>query len=270
VRAGLALQVFSVEARKLMSYRTDFWINTVAVFAAKMVVAYYLWTAVFAESGRTTIGGFTQDGMILYYLLAILIGRVVSGGERQMSISQDIYQGSLTRYLIYPTGYGAIKYVEHLGTLVPSLLQLVLFSGVASLLFDFSQLGAVTFASLLRTAVAVAVGNVLLFLMLYVIQGVAFWADNVWSLQVMLRFITSMLGGLMLPLDLFPAWARQILEILPFQTLYYFPVMTLLGRIDTGEWLRTLAVALVWCAMIGGVAHIVWRRGYREYTGVGI
>ncbi len=270
MRPGLATQVFSVEARKLMSYRTDFWINTVAVFAAKMVVAYYLWVAIFAESGRSTIGGFTRDGMILYYVLAILIGKVVSGSERQMSISQDIYEGSLTRYLLYPTGYGTIKYVEHLGTLVPSLIQLVLFGGIAWWLFDFSQLGSVTTASLLRTIVAVAVGNMLLFLMLYVIQGVAFWADNVWSLQVMLRFITSMLGGLMLPLDLFPAWARQILDVLPFQALFYFPVMTLLNRLGTGEWLRTLAVALAWCAAIGWLARIVWRRGYRVYTGVGI
>ncbi len=270
MRVGLALQVFSVESRKLMSYRTDFWLNTVAVFAAKMAIAYYLWTAVFAESGRTTLGGFTKEGMILYYVLAILIGRVVSGGERRMSISQDIYEGSLTRYLLYPTHYGPIKYVEHLGTLVPSLIQLVLFGAVSSLLFDFSQLGAVTVGSLLRAAVAVAVGNVLLFLMLYVVQGVAFWADNVWSLQVMLRFITSMLGGLMLPLDLFPDWARQILEVLPFQALFYFPVMTLLGRIETSEWLRTLGVALLWCAAIGWLARVVWRRGYRVYTGVGI
>ena len=270
MRAALAAQIFSVEARKAMSYRTDFWINSVVVFAANLAIAYYLWHAIFAESGQSTIGGFTREGMILYYVLALLIGKVVSGNERELSAAQDIYQGSLTRYLLYPAGYFGFKYTEHLGSLVPALVQLVLFGGVASLLFDFSDLGAITVATVARTLVAVIVASLLMFLMNYAIQGVAFWADNVWSLQVMMRFITSLLGGLMLPLDLFPEWARQILELLPFQALFYFPVMTLLGRVGTVDWLQTLGLSVLWCAVIGAIGRIVWKRGYRIYTGVGI
>ena len=74
----------------------------------------------------------------------------------------------------------------------------------------------------------------------------------------------------MLPLSLFPEWAERLLSLLPFQYLFYFPVMTLMGAVSPGEWARGLLVALAWCAVIGLAGRAVWRRGYLAYTGVGI
>lgn len=266
----LFAQVASVEARKLMSYRGDFWVSAAATFLVELAVAYFLWLAVFAESGRQSIGGFSFGGMVLYYILVILLAKVVRGNERQLSMGQDIYEGSLTRYLLYPAPYFGMKYAEHLGGLVPAAVQLVLFGGASAVLFGPSAVASLSAAGALAALPALAAANLLYFLMLYTIQGVAFWADNVWTLNVMLRFVTSMLGGLLLPLTVFPAWARQVLELSPFPYLFYFPVMTLLGRLDPAEWARGLTVALLWCAVLALTARTVWRRGALTYTGVGI
>jgi ABC-2 type transport system permease protein len=102
------------------------------------------------------------------------------------------------------------------------------------------------------------------------LQGVAFWADNVWSLNVMFRFASQMLGGLLLPLSLFPAWSQPVLEVLPFTYLFYFPTTTLLGQVSTAEWATGLAISLGWCGALALVSRAVWRRGRLVYTGVGI
>lgn len=270
MRARLFLNVLGVEARKLMSYRVDFWLNALFAFVVELGVAAFLWRAVFDASGRERIGGFTFEGMVIYYLLAILLGRLARGQEHEVTVASDIYEGTLTRYLLYPAPYFGFKYAEHLGALVPALIQLAVFCPLVLLLIDVPAELTITPGSVLMAVVVVAVANLLAMLMLYPIQGIAFWADNVWSLNVMQRFVGELLGGLMLPLTLFPEAMQDVLALLPFQYLYYFPVLTLMGQVSVGEWLRGLAVMTLWCVVLFLLARRVWRNGYRVYSGVGI
>jgi ABC-2 type transport system permease protein len=270
VRAGLYAQAFSIQARKLMSYRADFWTNAVVTFFVELAAAYYLWTAVFRETGRDEIGGFSLQAMVVYYVAAILLGKLVKGNERDRTISDDIYEGGLTRYLLYPSNYFGFKYAEHLGTLVPSLVELVAFGAAALAILPAAADVRVSPQTVAMAAVSVAVSNLLHFLLMFPIRAVAFWADNTWTLEVMYRFASQMLGGLLLPLSLFPAWSQPVLDLLPFKYLYYFPAMTLLGHVEPAAWARGMAVSLVWCAVAALVGSVVWRRGTFQYTGVGI
>lgn len=270
MRLRLYAQAFGIQARKLMSYRADFWTNAVVTFFVELAAAYFLWTAIFRETGHAEIGGFSLEAMVVYYVAAILLGKIVKGNERDRSISDDIYEGGLTRYLLYPSNYFGFKYAEHLGTLVPSMVELIVFGAVALALLPSAADVHVTPATVAMAAVSVAISNLLHFLLMFPIRAVAFWADNTWTLEVMYRFASQMLGGLLLPLSLFPAWSEAALDLLPFKYLYYFPAVTLLGHVTPEAWMRGLAVSVAWCAVAAVVGHAVWRRGTFQYTGVGI
>lgn len=266
--------VFSLETRRSMAYRADFWLQMVASFAAQLVVAVFLWDAVFRARGGSPIAGYDQPAMIGYYLAVLLVGRVVRGTDRPITMASEIYEGTLSRYLLYPTNYLATKYAEHLGTLLPGLLQLVFGGGLALLLLAGDSatplLAGVGPGSVLRAALAIAIGNLLSFLMHYPLQGIAFWAENVWSLNVMLRFTADLLGGLMLPLAVFPGWAQEWLSWLPFTYLFSFPVTVLFGQVDDRHFVAGLAIALGWCAVFALLGRLVWRRGLAGYNGAGI
>ncbi len=270
MRVALFGRVLSLESRKLMSYRVDFWLNVVVSFATQLAVAYFLWLAIFAYADSGTIGGFTFEGMVLYYVMVILLGRIVRGQERDMGAALDIYDGTLTKYLLYPTDYFGFKYAAHLGGMVPGMVQLTLFTVLALVFFELPNELAVTPLTVMMTLGTVVVANLLMFLMRFIVQLLAFWADSVWSLNTMLRFTADLLGGLLLPLSLFPPWAQEALVWTPFPYLYWIPVMTLLGEVGVEEWARGLVVTAVWAAVMGGIALAVWRRGNLSYTGVGI
>ena len=105
--------VFSLELRKAFSYRSDFWANFVGVVLTELGVAYFLWRAIFAVRQVDSIGGYTFRGMVLYYLLVPLFTRLMRGNE-QGYMSNDIYDGSLSRYLVYPVSFLGSKYLSHL------------------------------------------------------------------------------------------------------------------------------------------------------------
>ena len=269
MRLALYWNIFSVEAQKRMSYRVDFWINSIAGVLVHFSFFWFLTYALFA-SGTPTLAGFSARGMILYYVFVTLIGRLVQSMELDLGISQDIYDGSLSRYLLYPLRYSAVKYAQQWGGLAPQMLQLVLFGALAPIIVGIPEEIHITFGSVIMAMVSTVAANLLHFLLVRPIQAVAFWADNVWSLMVATRFGMGMLGGQLLPLELFPEWAQTVLAWLPFPYLYAVPTRTLLGMVSPAEWLAGLALTLFWCGIAAAIGNRVWRRGDLQYTGVGI
>jgi ABC-2 type transport system permease protein len=130
MRPGVLLRIAGVETRKRMSYRADFWINACVGFLAEFGVIWFLWRALYWSRGVSAIEGYTLQGMILYQVAVILIGKVVRGPEFEGAVSQDIYDGALSRYLLYPVDYAACKYAQNLGSLLPMLLQMALFGAL--------------------------------------------------------------------------------------------------------------------------------------------
>jgi ABC-2 type transport system permease protein len=268
VRGGLVRDLLTAEMRRRMSYRSDFWISAVTSLAVRLAVAWFIVKAVFAGSGRPAIAGYDESGMFLYYVAALLVGKLVQTTELEQGISQDIYEGGLTRYLLYPAPYGTVKYVQQLGALGPALVQILLFGAWLPFLVGIPR--EVSISGVAMGIGAIAVANLLQFLISFPIQLVAFWAENVWSLMVMHRFASALLGGMLAPLAFFPDNVRAVIEALPFRYLFAFPVETLMGRISPAQWAVGMAVGLAWCGVMALVGRAVWRRGTFQYTGVGI
>lgn len=268
--ARLFVQVMSMEARRRMSYRVDFWINAVAGFLAEFAVVWFLWTAMYAESGAEVIAGFTFEQVLVYYVVAILVGKIVRGTEFDGQPSEDIYQGGLNRYLVFPAPYFGIKYAQATGALLPAFVQAVLFGTAWWLITGGEGFEGVTVAGALMALGALVLANLLYYMMAYTLHCVSFWADNVWSLLVALRFTTSLLGGLMVPLALFPDGLRRLNEFLPFRNLFALPAETLLGRVGFSAWLEGMVVGCVWLVIVTAIARLVWHRGQLQYSGIGI
>ncbi len=270
MKPSLFLRVVGVEARRRMAYRADFWLQAFAVFGAEVALAWFLWRALFSESGAAFIAGWDLETTVCYYVGAILVAKLVRGNDVDTdSVSNDIYEGALNRYALYPASYFGLKYAQRTGALLPAAVQFVLFGGLAAFLLHGTGVH-VTAASVAMGVVSIAVGNLLYLLMTWPLHALAFWADNVWSLLVALRFVSGILGGLMLPLGTFPAWSRPVVDALPFRQCFAAPIETLLGRVAPQAWLGNLAVAAAWAAGFWLVGRIVFRRGEVRYSGIGI
>ena len=265
----LFLHIVGLEARTRMSYRVDFWIQTFVVLVIQLGVYLFLTWAIFAEAGAEVVRGFTQGEMVRYFVAIMLLGKLVTGAEFENAVANEIYQGGLTRYLLFPRPYLPFQYARSLGGQVSTGVQVLLFGAGALALLGPGEL-SLDAPTLARTAASLAAGNVLYFLLRLPLEMVAFWHDNVWSLVVLLRNGARLLGGGMIPLALFPDAAQPALAWLPFRHMFAVPVGTFLGRVPPEAWARELAAAIGWIVVLALINAVVWRRGTRRYTGVGI
>ena len=266
----LFVHILSLEARKSMSYRVDFWINAAAGVVVGIVIPYCLWKAVFAATGRETIAGFEFESLLFYYVVVTLVAKVVQGPNYRQLVSTDIYEGELNKYLVYPTSYFAFKLAQQLGSTLPVLVQLVVFGLGFTLVLDLPADALLGPSTLAASALSVLAAHLLFFALVTPLQLIAFWADNVWSLSVTLHLVSALFGGLMVPVRLFPEWAQELLLWTPFPYLFAYPVEMLLGRMSWAEWGSGFAVVAVWLTIAGAISCAIWRRGQLRYSGVGI
>jgi len=267
--ARLYLSALSLEIRKLISYRVEFWIRIFLSVIIHVTIAYFIWSALFFYNGVTEMKGYSFLGIVLYSLLAPVIANIIRAHDNG-NIAQDIYEGTLTRYLIYPISFLGMKFVQHSALSIFFLFQLFLVSVVFWIGFGIPSDVNLSFFTLFQCIVICVFASVVHFLIASFLEQVAFWADNVWSLNVALRFTVHFLGGVMIPLSFFPDWALSIIKFTPFPYLIYLPVQTLLGKSNTHDWAVGILVLTFWLAALTFMNKAIWKRGTRIYTGVGI
>lgn len=261
--------VMFMELRKILAYRFDFWVTFLGQILIQLVIARALWQSIFESQNATEMNGYTLEMMTLYYLI-VPIGTRMLTGENIGFLAREIYEGTFTRYLIYPLSFLQYKSLTYLTYSLFYGFQLIVIYSLYRLTLGASPM---TFAEVQNLFLGVGIFLVaaLSFVMLAIfIELISLWAENIWSLMVMLRFIVSFLGGGFIPLSFFPSWAQETLMYTPFPYFVSLPIKTIMGQTTTEEILTGIVLLLIWGIVGLGCVKLLWKRGQLSYTGVGI
>lgn len=262
--------VFTMELRKIISYRIDFWVNFLGQTLFSLIVYYFVWKSIYNTQGVESMNGFNLSQIVLYYLITPLVMRII-GGENIGHISREIYDGNLNKYLIYPVSYYKYKLTSYLAYSCFYIVQLFALLVFFKLLAPSPEVLEIRFVNLLMFVIAVLAISCLYFCLSSITELMAFWAEYIWSLGVIVRFIVGLLGGAMIPLAFFPEWATQILAFTPFPYLVSFPVMVLMQpNYDFVQYLTNLAIVGIWGTFFFSISFWLWRKGNLQYTGIGM
>jgi ABC-2 type transport system permease protein len=258
--------VVSMELRKILAYRSDFWVTFLGQTLVQLLIARALWQSIFEAQGTTEMEGYTLGMMTLYYLI-VPIGTRMLTGENIGFISREIYDGSFSKYLIYPISVFQYKTLTYLTHSCFYGLQLLLIYSVFHLFVSDAPFHLV---NLLTGVFIFLIGSLAYVMMASCIELLALWADNIWSLMVMLRFFTSFFGGGFIPLTFFPEMAQWLLQFTPFPYFVSLPVRTILGLTSTTEVLQGSLILLGWGIFFRLMVGMIWSRGEKSYSGVGM
>lgn len=265
----ISYHIFTMELRKIFSYRFDFWVNFLGVICIEILVAYFVWSNIYQTNRTSSIAGFSFPALMYYYSISPILMQILQA-QTMHFISDEIYQGTLNRYIVLPLSFIQCKLISHYTFALVSTFQLALAVWALYLVFGFPQDTHITGWTLAGGLLSAWFGALLYFLMAASLEMVAFWTDNVWSLNVTLRFLTRLLGGVLVPMSFFPEWSQKIIYFLPFWSISGLPIEISLGRISFQDALRAECVALAWTFAFVWIVRAIWQRGRLQYSGVGI
>ncbi len=260
--------VVSLEFRKILVFRTEFWVTFLGQALVQLVIARSLWSAIFEQQNVTEMNGFTLPMLTLYYVIVPIGSRILTG-ENIGFLSREIYEGTFTRYLLYPLSWFQYKTLTYFSYSLFYALQLVVFF-LGYKIFLAGGINVSESGNLLLGVGLFLLSSLMYLLMSTAVELLALWADNIWSLMVMLRFFSNFLGGALIPLAFFPEKAQIILSYTPFPHLVSLPARTIMGLTSAQEIFHGLIVISVWGVVLAIVVNAMWKKGQKNYSGVGI
>ena len=98
----------------------------------------------------------------------------------------------------------------------------------------------------------------------YLVAVAGFWLVETRGLQILYMLTSGFLGGLYVPLALFPGWLRAVAEATPFPSIMMYPIDVLSGFGGAAEAARLVLAQLAWLAGMAAVGQALTRAGRRR------
>ena len=250
--------VLRTSARQQWVYRSEMVARSVQMILF-MGVFMALWTTAYGVSGRTQLEGFSLPDMVWYLAMTETI--VLSSSRIFFEIAEAVRAGDLAYTLARPLSYPYFQVANSLGGSAPRLLlNLLTAAAVVALgLRHFAGNWPGLAAFLLLAALAL-----LLDALIAVLIGLAaFWMEEITPLFWIYHKLLFTVGGLFLPLELFPRALQTIVRWLPFQFITYVPARAFV-KFDPAFVLQGLAGQLAYIALFAALLSLVWWRARRR------
>ena len=218
-----------------------------------------LWKTTYSARGVSLLGGFSMNAMIWYLAAAETIATSVPPLTRR--IDEDVRSGRLAYLLGRPNSYVFYNFAQYLGErLVRFCLNGVVAAVMALLIVGpphFTWMGVLAWP--LVTFLALCID----FAAYFAIGLLAFWTEDTNSFTIIYSRLALVLGGVLVPLEVFPQPLRGFAQALPFSAILYGPARTLVhfDPAAFGGLLRQQAITLgAACLVVGAIYRVAIRR----------
>src|ERR1700737_197412 len=232
---AFAAKAFSREATDRMEVFTNVGSLLVRLYLMKAV-----WTALYAQN--VAPAGVPLHAILTYTVVALLMSLVLEiDGTR--AIREKIREGTIATDLMKPISLPLYFFSDGLGM---TMLHAVLIVPALVLSLVIVRIDVPAPHVLAAFALSFVLGYVVNFLLNFLMNCVAFWTLETFAVQLMVRWLSDLIGGQIVPLVFFPGVLQQIVLALPFAAIYSTPLLIYLEKIPPSGYLVAFATQIAW------------------------
>jgi ABC-2 type transport system permease protein len=241
-----------------LAYRAGFFF-TILGNILYICVAYFLWRSIYENT--TSIHGLTFNEAFLYVALGSTVFVLLKTYADWM-ISHEIEDGTISIYLTKPVDYQFYALNISLGFMLTSLAALTIPTFLLLILVFH-----ITFPigpGLILFPASLLLAFLLSFCFDYITGLFAFYTESIWGISTSKEILISILAGALVPLQFFPETIQKVLLLLPFQAIYYTPLMLITRpNQDWGTMFSMLGVQIFWVVVLFIVTRLFYNQAIK-------
>jgi ABC-2 type transport system permease protein len=246
--------------RRQSAYRLAALGGLVANLTFGLLKVAILFATVRAAGGQ--LHGYDTASISTYVWLSQgLLGSVNLTGRTDLAVR--VKDGQVAVDFLRPVDLQAATIATEAGAALFALLP----RGLPSVL-----LGAVTVGVLLPTspvfyllgAVSLLLGIAISAATVYLIAVAGFWLVETRGLQILYMLTSGFLGGLYVPIALFPRWLQIMAAATPFPSYMMYPINVISGLGGAGSAAELMLAQLAWLAGVTAAGQLLTRAGRRK------
>lgn len=256
--------VFAIYFQDGIAYRASglIWVTVDLATAVTMPL-------VWARASRAgPIGGFTTSDFILYYLCMLFLGSFVTS-HIMWELAMEIKEGQFSTMLLRPMSFYQLNFFRNLSW---RFIRPVLFAPFFVMLL-FAYRGYLTHATVhlgWEFWTSLVLGHLVSFSFVMMMSMLALYTQEVTSIFELYYIPMLFLSGQLFPIAMLPPWAAHLARLFPFYFTTGAPTEILIGRVAGPAVFPALGMQVFWIAVCYGLSRILWTRGLKHYTGVGM
>jgi ABC-2 type transport system permease protein len=245
----------------VLAYRAEM---IVWVLATTMPLVMMMLFTTVAKDGP--VGRYGERAFVAYFL-ATFIARQITGSWISWQINFEVRQGTLAMRLLRPI-HPLIAYSAESAAAVPFRVM-VSIPVMAILLLSVGDQLARDPVQWLLFVPAVVGGWLITLLVNLALGSLAFFLESSMKLMDVWLALFFVFSGYMIPVDLFPAGLREVVDHLPFRFQIALPVELMTGALGTRQALYLVAHQWLWVWIAFVVARFAWARGVARFAAFG-
>ncbi|MCI3921613.1 ABC-2 family transporter protein [Paenibacillus sp. TRM 82003] len=249
--------VTGITLKNSFAYVADFFIRTVFLLII-LYIFMQLWGATYAGEGEAVIAGYSFSDIVWYLIISEAITLALP--SLQAVVDQDVKSGDVAYRLTKPIHYVGYYFSWYNADVLLRLtVNLIVGGALGLLVFGVPDFGYGWLAFPLVVVGAATVN----FLLNMIVALCAFWMEETVGLEFIYKKLLFTVGGMLMPLEMFPDWLQDICRWLPFQAVLYFPAATV-TNFDASKLLGMLLVQWGWAAALAAIVFWMYGRGVRK------
>lgn len=225
-----------------------------------MFIYLMLWKNIYAQKGIATIGGLTLNGMIWYLIFTELV--TLSRTDLHTQVNDDVKTGNIAYLLNKPYNYVLYCFSYFIGEIGIRLLSNS-FIGLAVGFIYAGTIENLSFIYLPFIILSLLIGCAINFFIYLCLALTSFWVEENSAFFWIYSKLIFTLGGMLIPIDLFPKWLQSLSHYLPFAYVTYVPAR-LAVDFSFMSFLRQFPVQLLYLAIFFALAMSLYGKGVKD------
>lgn len=251
--------IFTIQLINSLAYPAEL-VGRSLLMLPFMWIFAQLWKVTYQAAGSEQISGMTLSATLWYLMLAETIELSRSNVSGQ--ISQAVKEGSIAYLLNKPYDFLLYQYCTSMGE---SIFRAMMNAVLGSLVV-WALVGPPPSLPGFLVVIPVILGAwTVTFCMAAMIGLLSFQLEDISGFQWIYQKLTFILGGLLIPLDFYPAWLQTIAKALPFAATMYAPARLFVDP-DPQAFLATLGLQLFWLTILGTLLWFFYQRSLRHLS----
>ena len=252
--------------QEMITYRANFVCHFIGNILSAFIM-YFVWKSVFLSSESATFMGFSMEDMVVYLFISFLTD-YMTYSDGAWAVGEEIKDGSIAMRMIRPCSFEMCFLFQETGTrlMCAAMIFVPMVAGVE--IYRFAVMGAIRFhiGRFLLYILSMLIAYMISFYFNVCYGFMAFFFKNLWGTSLVKDMLVSFLSGGMIPLAFLPSGLATALNILPFASLRYTPVMIYMGMYSGGEIAWRIGLQLLWLLAMMGISKLIWNRAIRHLT----
>lgn len=266
---GVYIPFAKSEIQRSLAYRLSF-IGSILWNILQIIIACYLWTAIFSSTSAKVMNGFTKNEMIVYIIISSLTAMTIGNGIEWV-VGSEVQSGEIAINLIRPISYQARLLSQALGRVLWQSITIFFPIWIGMLAYNYFLLGQLppNILTILTYFLSLIFSFIIWFLFNFCFGLMAFYVTYMWGLNMFKNAIVKFISGSIIPIVFFPVWFQKIIMFFPFASTNYTPVMIYLNKYNSLGTLKVLCIQILWIILLYFCSELFWRKAIRKLTIMG-